>query len=1205
MRFPPRARPSRLTTCACALTAVALIATCDHPVTNPPESASPPDSPQTAAAQGGAEDGVCDRTWQVREEIMDEAGKDDCAEVTAEDLAGIRFMSLAWYGFDTDGDAADTCEEPDFERLGPGPDGTRAGSRPAGKLGCGSSRPSRPRVSAAAANDTTRITELKEGDLDGLTGLWFLTFEGQGLSTLPDGIFDDLGELTDLSLSTNLFRTLPEGVFANLGSLQELNLSYNLISRLPAGIFDGLDDLVELSLLLNNLHGIPAGVFAGLGQLSFLDLRFNNIGRLPSDAFAGLGDLLALRLDGNLLTELQEGVFDGLDRLLLLWIDQNLLTELPAGIFDGLGSLLQLTLVANRLTELPDGIFDDFDSVLSLFLSENQFTEVSEGTFAGLDDLRRIELCCNRLHTIEDGAFADLPELDTLHLNRNNLTRLPAGAFAGLDDLDWLSLSYNQLDSLPEGVFDGLDRLRQLYLYDNRLTGLPEGIFDDLRDLFRLTMSYNRLETLPEGIFSGLRDLRLLYMSDNRLTELPEGVFSRLDRLIILNLASNRLASLPEGVFDDLQDLEGVTVEYNQLTHLPPGLFAGLNDLEEAWFSDNPGAPFPLRLRLVRTDSSDPLAPPPATVEVRVAEGAPFAVNVGLVSRGGSLDDDDATIRRGATDSRSVTASADSSAAHTLAIDSIWDDLSWFEEDNYPGLEFVAGPPLVLGNPAEVTVDIPAAHLTQAAQSLDGSVPLVAGRKALLRVFATADVENNFQPRARATIYAGGETFRVDLAPPALISHTVDESRLDASFTAVVPAAAIQPGAEMVVELDSAGVIPATAESRLRLPETGRMALDVVALDTFDLTLVPIAFGSDLTGRNDVVADLAEDMAGDDSRDALHLTRTLLPVADMNVVAREPYVTWSDTLEQGIFALLDEVRLLRHVEAGGTDTYYHGLFATPATHHLDNWSGVLGIAYISAWTALSLSHDRNAQYFSELPITVAHELGHNLGLRHAPCGTFGGIDPRYPYPRAATGVWGYDFGSGAGTGRLLDPDHHRDLMSYCLPPGMSDFHFTLALDYRHGLSAAAMARRPAAARETLLLWGSIRDGELTLEPVFEWTGPLKVPESPGPYRLTGTDRAGARLFELRFAPDETGHGDRGFLFAIEAETDWAGKLATVTLTGPEGSVVAGAGAIIINRATGRVVSIVRDWEGVLEREGAFPRALGTRGGVVVRRSVVR
>ena len=81
--------------------------------------------------------------------------------------------------------------------------------------------------------------------------------------------------------------------------------------------------------------------------------------------------------------------------------------------------------------------------------------------------------------------------------------------------------------------------------------------------------------------------------------------------------------------------------------------------------------------------------------------------------------------------------------------------------------------------------------------------------------------------------------------------------------------------------------------------------------------------------------------------------------------------------------------------------------------------------------------------------TFAHELGHNLGLRHAPCGV---------------------------PGRLLNPEGYRDLMSYCGPEGVSDFNFTLALDYRDAIAASALARRPAAAPKTLLLWGSIRDG---------------------------------------------------------------------------------------------------------------------------------
>ena len=110
-------------------------------------------------------------------------------------------------------------------------------------------------------------------------------------------------------------------------------------------------------------------------------------------------------------------------------------------------------------------------------------------------------------------------------------------------------------------------------------------------------------------------------------------------------------------------------------------------------------------------------------------------------------------------------------------------------------------------------------------------------------------------------------------------------------------------------------------------------------------------------------------------------------------------------------------------------------------------------------------------------------------------------------------------------------------MSYCGPEGVSDFNFTLALDYRDAIAAPALARRPAAAPKTLLLWGSIRDGRLRLEPVFQWAAPVKLPESPGPYRLAGADGTGQRLFELSFSPDETGDGDMGFLFAIETEED--------------------------------------------------------------------
>ena len=1211
MSVTPRIRSLRPMVATSTLITAVWLASCDDPVTTPPESAPHPDTLQSTAASGG-QTGVCDRTWQVRDEIMDEVGKDDCAEVTDEDLAGIGYLSLERYGFRLEGESlwSHPCEDEASREPATRWDGGMTSLQSGiGKPLCPMVPLSREGLLAGAANDTTRITELKEGDLDGLTNLWFLSFEGHGLRALPEGIFDDLGNLTELSFSLNAFRTLREDVFDALGSLEELDLSGNLLVTLPEDVFDGLDALQELDLFLNSLHALPAGVFDGLESLETLDLRLNRLTAIPGNIFDGLGSLTALLLDQNRVRELPDGVFDGLDNLAVLWMDYNGFTELPEGVFRDLRFLDELTLIGNGLAKLPEDAFEGLDRLSALLLPYNRLAEIPEGVFDGLGDLEELVLAYNQLDSLPQGVFDGLDNLEELYLSDNPLSELPAQVFDELDDLVLLDLSSNRLETLPPGVFEGLDNLEALALYNNRLTSLPGGIFDDLGDLQLLALIGNRLSTLPAGGFDGLDNLLQLTLEDNRLTTLPEGIFDDLGDLQVLVLADNRLVSLPDGVLDPLNDLRGVNLRGNNLTELPPGLLAGLNDLEAVWLHENPGAPFPFHLELKRTDDTNQLAPPPATVEVRVTEGAPFEVSIALSSRGGTLDDSEVEVSVGDTESRSVIASAEASVAHSVAIDSIWDELSWFDEDEYLGFEFVIGAPLVLANPAEVTVDIPAVYLTQGAQSVDGAVPLVAGRQALLRVFATAEVDNDFDPEARATFHFGDRSVEVDLTPPAVMPRAVDESRLDASFTGVVPAAAMVPGVEMVVELDRTDVIPAAEGSRMRVPATGRMALDVVELDTFDLKIVPIAFGSAAPGRNDAVESLARDMAGSDTRGALRPTRSLLPVAEMNVTARERYVTWADTLPDGILALVNEITLLRHVEADGTDTHYHGIFAAPAARYPDYWEGILGIAYIAGWSGLSVSHRIDGQYDPGFPVTVAHELGHNLGLYHAPCGYPDGVDPRYPYYDGSIGIWGHEFGGGDRFGRLLSPRRHADIMSYCVPAGVSDFSFTSALDYRVAISASLEAG-PAVARETLLLWGSIRDGELRLEPVFEWTGPVRLPESAGPYRLVGADETGQPLFDLRFTPEETGNGDRGFLFAVETREHWAASLATVTLSGPEGSVVAGGGdggwglgAIVTDRATGRIVTIARDWDGVLEREGGFPRALGSRDGVVIKRSL--
>lgn len=84
--------------------------------------------------------------------------------------------------------------------------------------------------------------------------------------------------------------------------------------------------------------------------------------------------------------------------------------------------------------------------------------------------------------------------------------------------------------------------------------------------------------------------------------------------------------------------------------------------------------------------------------------------------------------------------------------------------------------------------------------------------------------------------------------------------------------------------------------------------------------------------------------------------------------------------------------------------------------------------------------------------TLAHELGHNHGREHAPCGV-SPSDPNYPYSGGLIGVWGYDSRSGS----LQDPSRCADIMSYCDPQWVSDYTYQAFLERIALLNGATSA----------------------------------------------------------------------------------------------------------------------------------------------------
>ena len=132
--------------------------------------------------------------------------------------------------------------------------------------------------------DDSGISQLRSGDFEGLHGLEFLDLSNNDLIALPAGVFDGLWSLELLWLSDNRLRLLSGDAFDELAALRDLRLDGNELLRLPAGVFDELSELSGLALDGNELEALPHGVFEATSGLSGLSLAHNDLTALPSKA---------------------------------------------------------------------------------------------------------------------------------------------------------------------------------------------------------------------------------------------------------------------------------------------------------------------------------------------------------------------------------------------------------------------------------------------------------------------------------------------------------------------------------------------------------------------------------------------------------------------------------------------------------------------------------------------------------------------------------------------------------------------------------------------------------------------------------------------------------------------------------------------------------------------------------------------------------
>ena len=935
---------------------------------------------------------------------------------------------------------------------------------------------------------------------------------------------------------------------------------------------------------LGRWHGVQTD---SLGRVSVLDLSSNGLSGSIPEALGLLASMKELRIGNNALTgQLPPGLtavpleeFDYAGTSLCV-VDDADFQEWLDGIPHHTGSEIQCPPLTDReiLTSLYWNTGGPQWANNAGWLTNAPLSSWYGVETNGLGRVVSLKLRRNGLSGLLPTELGQLAHLRVLDLHFSSLSGSIPPALGDLERLERLDLGFNQLSGDLPAELGQLTQLRELYLYSNRLSGSISPQLGDLERLERLYLRSNQLggEIPPE--LSRLSRLLTFELGGNELTGSIPPQLGNLANLARMNLADNQISGSIPTELGNLSNLTSLDLSRNKVIGPIPSELGTLSLLEHMLFEENGlTGSIPSELGELANLASLNLASNQLTGRIPPELGdlanltslnlannqltGPLPVTLGSLS---SLERLDLSAN---AFSGPVPREFGNLSLLTSLIIANNPDLSGRLPSNIADLnrlEMLMAGGTALCRPADARFEAwfrsivnrrllvcevgAAAYLTQVVQSWDDPVPLLAGKPALLRVFVTGSPDGEpTMPDVRTTFYVNGAERHVVHIPSSTqtVPPKVVEGDLSLSANAEIPAWVIVRGLEMVIEIDPDGTLDPALGVEMRIPEDGRLPVDVREPPPFYLTLVPFLSESD---PDYSLIESVEAMAVDPhSHELLKDARTLLPVVEFDVTAREPVIT--STLHP--FTMLNQLEAMRLMEQGSG--YWMGIFEKTSER-----LAIGGVANgVGSFESISV---RRAS-------TIAHELGHNLGLDHAPCGNPQNTDPWFPHADGSIGTWGYDFAESA-----LVPPIVYDVMSYCdARYWISDFFFNKALNYR--LSSDDGALLAAAQARTLLVWGGRdEDGVPYLDPAFVVDAVPSIPRTGGEYFIEGINADDEVLFSYSFDmpvnPDAEG-SEASFVFTLPVQHGWDSNLESITLSGPEGTVV-------LDKSTNRPMAILQD-----------------------------
>lgn len=336
----------------------------------------------------------------------------------------------------------------------------------------------------------------------------------------------------------------------------------------------------------------------------------------------------------------------------------------------------------------------------------------------------------------------------------------------------------------------------------------------------------------------------------------------------------------------------------------------------------------------------------------------------------------------------------------------------------------------------------------------DNSVPLIARKPTFVRVYVQIVGSSPFvgpvpNVSARVVAHVGGSQVDAIALNPGIVAKPAPQrAKFGDTLNFYLPPDVVAVSGQLEVEVNPGAVIPEINQAN----NTRTMALNFVT--TPPLKVVPVRVLYQYGTNNHVVDPTMP------ASMSMYL-RNILPIAQVqwHGLAGPPLV-WTNRIgpDGGWGEVLAKLAdLKKKNSAMPADAQWYAMLP---------FAQVEGNAGLAAGTGQFVSmgrvplHHENLEDAADI---MAHELAHNFGRGHAPCGVTP-FDTNYPHAGARIADVGWD-PQGAAGGKVASlpsgyvvPNTAYDLMSYCQDEWISEYTYRGILNFRGFTPALASSR---------------------------------------------------------------------------------------------------------------------------------------------------